>query len=193
MRVLTHLSNLNMKCVLYLVKVRSHKQSWGLPIADRVPWGIQRYSFETSVAICANICLCSVPKLTGRIFIDSGIILLFSQFRDSPNATFIKFTAALLAPSTKNQVFQCFRYRLKHMSTMSWGFAFSNSQELTIYTILQMCFIVCYHPLVTFESGPYCTNICRCNSSHGHIVITVANRKCCRVNSTVGAMSDISW
>ena len=77
--------------------------------------GIARYSLLMSMCKCANICLCSVAKLTGSTFHASGLgpCLLLSHFRDSLNATFIKLTKALLAPSIQNQVFQCFLYRLK--------------------------------------------------------------------------------
>ena len=83
--------------------------------------GIARYSFDNSIANCANICLCSVAKLTGNIFIEFGLMLclLLSQFSDSLNATFIKLTAALSAPSTKNHVFQCFLYKSKQRLTIS--------------------------------------------------------------------------
>ena len=89
--------------------------------------GIARYSLLTNIAKCANICLGSVEKFTGNTIIEFGLMFCFSQFRDSLKATFIKLTAALLAPSTKKKVFQCFLYISKHMSTMSCGLALEYS------------------------------------------------------------------
>ena len=73
-------------------------------------------------------------KINWNIFINSGLTSFVSQFNDSSNATFIRFTAPRLVPSTKNKVFQLSRYNLWQISTIVWGFVCH-----TLRQILQWC------------------------------------------------------
>ena len=100
------LANPSMKFVLYQVNIPLPMQFLTTLLISHVVLellDISCLSLRASVITCSYVLS---GKLTGIIFINSGLASFESQFKDSSNATFIKLTAALFAPSTKNKVFQ---------------------------------------------------------------------------------------